>query len=92
MQKDYGDVVDTKEEGGHRWRQEKARSEMEALASSLELSLSVGQEQSRDTDTLLKSLKISEEGRAEERSRALNMRNRLLNTEVLLVYECVSVY
>lgn len=45
---------------------------IEALSSSLQLSLSVRQEQSRDTQLLLNTLKISEEGRAEERSRALH--------------------
>jgi hypothetical protein len=39
---------------------EAKEDEMEALASSLQLSISVGQEATRDTDTLLKSLKISE--------------------------------
>jgi hypothetical protein len=103
---------------------EAKEDEMEALASSLQLSISVGQEATRDTDTLLKSLKISEvrvstradtagarmqcrrllrlmsqisvthqiqEGRTEERARALNMRNRLLNAEAkLLVVEQTS--
>jgi len=72
-------------------KQQDQQQEMEALASSLQLSISVGQEATRDTDTLLKSLKISEEERTEERARALNIRNRLLNTEAkLLVVEQTS--
>ena len=39
----------------------------------------------RDTDTLLKMLKVSEEAREEERSRGLHMRNRLLNSEAKLL-------
>jgi hypothetical protein len=37
------------------------------LASSLQLSLSVNKESVRDTDTVLKMLKVSEEAREEER-------------------------
>ena len=44
------------------WRDE----ETEPLASSLHLSLSAAVEHSRDTDTLLNTLKISEEARIED--------------------------
>jgi chromosome segregation ATPase len=72
-------------------KQHDQQQEMDALASSLQLSISVGQEATRDTDMLLKSLKICEEERTEERARTLNMRNRLLNAEAkLLVVEQTS--
>ena len=59
--------------------------EMEALASSLQLSLSVSKESARDTETLLKMLKVSEDAREEERSKGLQLRNRLLNSEAKLL-------
>ena len=51
------------------WRDE----ETEPLASSLHLSLSAAVEHSRDTDTLLNTLKISEEARIEEQSRSMQL-------------------
>lgn len=58
---------------------------MEALASSLQLSLSANKESARDNETLLKMLKVSEDAREEERSKGLQLRNRLLNTEAKLL-------
>ena len=50
------------------WQQEE---EIESLASSLQLSITAGQEQSRNSSTLLHTLKVSEEARIEERFECL---------------------
>ena len=59
------------------WRDE----ETEPLASSLHLSLSAPVEHSRDTDTLLNTLKISEEARIEEQSRSMQLQAKLIDKQ-----------
>jgi len=74
--------------GGARWPHDGDMMPIEAFAANVQLSLAAGQEQSRDTDTLLKTLKLSEEGRVEERSRA----DKMCANTYIYIYIYIHIY
>jgi len=81
--------------GGARWPHDGNMMPIEAFAANVQLSLAAGQEQSRDTDTLLKTLKLSEEGRVEERSRADKMCANTYNLHIHIhtyIHICIYLY